>query len=50
MQDSDIAWALYVTLGDTGARIAEVAGLRVQDCDIEQGALQITVLKFSISL
>ena len=28
----------------------EVAGLRVQDCDIEQGALQITVLKFSISL
>jgi len=50
MQDSDIAWALYVTLRDTGARIAEVAGLRVQDCDIEQGALQITVLKFSISL
>jgi len=42
MQDSDIAWALYVTLRDTGARIAEVAGLRVQDCDIEQGALQIT--------
>jgi integrase len=42
MKESEIAWALYVLLRDTGARVAEIAGLRVQDCDVEHGVLQIT--------
>ena len=39
--DNDIAWALYITLRDTGARVAEISGLRVQDCDAERGCLHI---------
>ncbi len=32
----DTAWALYVTLRDTGARVSEVSVLRVKDCDLVQ--------------
>ena len=37
----DTAWALYVTLRDTGARVSEVSGLRVKDCDLEQQCLHL---------
>jgi len=30
------AWALYVTLRDTGARVSEVSGLRLKDCDVRR--------------
>jgi integrase len=36
------AWALYVTLRDTGARVSEIAGLRVKDCNLEQQCLLIS--------
>jgi integrase len=36
------AWALFVTLRDTGARVSEVSGLRVKDCDLEQQCLHLT--------
>ena len=39
----DAAWALYITLRDTGARVSEVAGLRVKDCDLEQRVVHISV-------
>jgi integrase len=42
MKESEIAWALYVLLRDTGARVAEIAGLRVQDCDTAKRCLTIT--------
>ena len=42
MKESEIAWALYVLLRDTGALVAEIAGLRVQDCDTGKGCLTIT--------
>jgi integrase len=38
----DIAWALYVTLRDTGARVSEVSGPRVKDCDLGQQCLHLT--------
>jgi hypothetical protein len=38
----DIAWALYLTLRDTGARVSEVSGLRVKDCDLGQQCLHLT--------
>ena len=41
-RDSDVAWPLYVILRDTGARVAEVAGLRVQDCNIGERFIHIT--------
>ena len=37
----DTAWALYVTLRDTGARVSEVSGLRVKDCDLGQQCLHL---------
>ena len=36
------AWALFVTLRDTGARVSEVSGLRVKDCDLGQQCLHLT--------
>ena len=38
----DTAWALYVTLRDTGARVSEVSGLRVKDCDQGHQCLHLT--------
>ena len=32
--DDPIAAAMFVTLADTGARISEISGLRVKDCDV----------------
>ena len=40
-QDSEVAWALFVTLRDTGARVAEIAGLSVADCDLSQQVIHI---------
>ena len=37
----DTAWALYVTLRDTGTRVSEVSGLRVKDCDLGQQCLHL---------
>jgi integrase len=34
--------SLYVTLRDTGARVSEIAGLRVKDCNLEQQCLLIS--------
>ena len=42
MKDGELAWALYVLLRDTGARVAEIAGLRVQDCDTNKICLTVT--------
>ena len=42
MKDGELAWAFYVLLRDTGARVAEIAGLRVQDCDTTKRCLTIT--------
>ena len=39
--DDPIAAALFVTLADTGARVSEISGLRVKDCDVEQGCVHI---------
>ena len=37
-----IAWALFATLVDTGARVAEVAKLLVQDVDLKGRSLRIS--------
>jgi integrase len=37
-----IAWALFATLVDTGARVSEVAGLIVQDVDLQGRSLRIS--------
>ena len=37
-----IAWALYVTLRDTGARVSEISGLRTKDCDLVAKCLHIS--------
>ena len=37
-----IGWALFATLVDTGARVAEVAGLLVQDVDLQGRSLRIS--------
>lgn len=36
------AWALFTTLRDTGARVSEIAGLRVADCDTEHRCVHIS--------
>ena len=36
------AWALFVCLRDTGCRVSEIAGLRVKDCDTDNGCLRIS--------
>lgn len=40
--NDEVAWALFVSLRDTGARISEVSGLRVKDCDTDKGCLNIS--------
>ena len=39
--NDEVAWALFVSLRDTGARISEVSGLRVKDCDLGQQCLHL---------
>ena len=34
--------ALFVVLRDTGAKVAEIAGLRVTDCSLDEGYINIT--------
>ena len=34
--DDPIAAAMFVTLADTGAKVSEISGLRVKDCDVGQ--------------
>ena len=41
-EDDPITNALLVILRDTGARLAEVAGLRVTDCNMDEGFIHIT--------
>ncbi|MDC0930593.1 site-specific integrase, partial [Planktomarina temperata] len=40
--DDATAWALYVTLRDTGARVSEISGLRTKDCDLVAKCLHIS--------
>ena len=40
--NDEVAWALFVSLRDTGARISKVSGLRVKDCDTDKGCLNIS--------
>jgi integrase len=40
-QSNDVAWALFITLRDTGARVSEIAGLTVADCDLEARVIHI---------
>ena len=35
-QDDPLAWALFVTLKDTGARLSEIVGLEVRDMDLQE--------------
>ena len=35
-QDDPLAWALFVTLTDTGARLSEIVGLEVRDVDPQE--------------
>ena len=41
-EDDPITNALLVILRDTGSRLAEVAGLRVTDCNMDEGFIHIT--------
>ena len=41
-EDDLITNALFVVLRDTGARVAEVAGFRVTDCNLDEGYISIT--------
>ena len=38
---SPVPEALFVTLADTGARLAEIVGLEAQDLDLDKGCLNI---------
>ena len=40
-ESNPIAQALFVTLADTGARLAEIVGLEVRDLDLEAGCIHI---------
>ena len=40
-EDDPITNALFVALRDTGARVAEIAGLRVKDCNLEEAYISI---------
>ena len=40
-QDNAVAWALFVTLKDTGARVSEISSLSVADCDLDNQVLHI---------
>jgi integrase len=41
-QDDPTTNALFVVLRDTGARVAEIAGLRITDCNLDEGYINIT--------
>ena len=36
-----VAYAIFVTLADTGARLAEITGLEVQDVDLQQACVHL---------
>jgi len=40
-QGDPLAWALFVTLMDTGARLSEILGLEVQDVDLQARSITI---------
>ena len=40
-QDDPLAWALFVTLINTGARLSEIVGLEVQDVDLQERSVII---------
>jgi len=40
-QRDSLAWALFLTLIDTGARLSEVVGLEVQDVDLQERSVKI---------
>ena len=40
-QDDPLAWALFVTLTDTGARLSEIVGLEVRDVDLQERSITI---------
>ena len=40
-KSDETAWALFVTLRDTGARLAEISGLRVKDFDRQTSCIRI---------
>ena len=40
-QDDPLAWALFVTLMDTGARLSEIVGLEVRDVDPQERSVAI---------
>ena len=39
--DDPLAWALFVTLTDTGARLSEILGLEVRDLDLQVRSITI---------
>jgi len=41
-QDDPTTNALFVVLRDTEARVAEIAGLRITDCNLDEGYINIT--------
>ena len=40
-QNDPLAWALFITLIDTGARLSEIVGLEVQDVDLQERSITI---------
>ena len=40
-QDDPLAWALFVTLMDTGARLSEILGLEVREVDLQERSIII---------
>ena len=40
-RDDPLAWALFVTLMDTGARLSEIVGLEVRDVDLQERSVAI---------
>ena len=40
-QDDLLAWALFINLIDTDARLSEIVGLEVQDVDLQERSLNI---------
>ena len=40
-QNDPLAWALFITLMDTGARLSEIVGLEVQDINLQERSITI---------
>ena len=40
-QDDPLAWAVFVTLTDTGAMLSEIVGLEVRDVDLQERSITI---------